>query len=117
MEKTLTISAKRISTKNGNSFLKFSTQINGVWYRVKFNKSAGAQPDVAGRYEFVVDTSALSIQKGHTFTGKDGNPMQENDTIWIKKYNSARKYTTEELMKEQIASVAAIFGDEEQLPF
>lgn len=117
MEKTLTISAKRITTKNGNAFLKFSTQINGVWYRVKFNKSAGAQPDKAGRYEFKVDTSALSIQKGSLFTGKDGTPMQENDTIWIKHYNSARRFTEEELEKEQATSIAAIFGEEEQLPF
>lgn len=84
---------------------------------MKFNKSAGAQPDKTGRYEFVVDTSALSIQKGNTFTGKDGNLMQENDTIWVKRYNSARRFTNEELEKEQAASIAAIFGDEEQLPF
>lgn len=118
MEKNLTIVARKVNTKDGKSFVKFSTQINDIWYRVSFNRSVDRIPNQPGRYHFTVDTKALSVARGKKYISKDGIEKYENDTLWISEYVSAKKFTDEELRKEQESQIAAVFGDEsDNLPF
>lgn len=116
MEKKLIINARKALTSRGQVFYKYSTNINGTWYKIAFNKSAGARPEQSGVYEFTVDTQNLSIATGKTYIAKDGIEKRENDTIWIASYSSARKFTDEELRQRDQSKINAIFGND-SLPF
>lgn len=111
MEKKITINVRKATTTRGQSFYKTSTCINGVWYKVAFNKSAGARPEQAGIYELAVDTLDLSVSAGKYYTTKDGEPKQENDTLWVAKYTELRKLSSEELRQRDQAKIDSIFGD------
>lgn len=116
MEKIITINARKQTTSRGSAFYKYSTNINGKWYQVKFNKSAGNRPEASGVYNFKVDTSDLSIANGKYYTDRNGEQRQENDTIWISKYIAVQKITDEELRRRDAAKIEQMFGDE-SLPF
>lgn len=111
MEKKITINVRKATTTRGQSFYKTSALINGVWFKVAFNKSAGARPEQAGIYELTVDTLDLSISAGKCYTAKDGTTRQENDTLWVAKYTELRKLSSEELRQRDEAKISSIFGD------
>lgn len=116
MEKQITINARKKTTSRGTAFFTYSSFINGKWYQIKFNKSAGERPEASGVYLFTVDTGDLSIAKGKQYTDRSGCARIENDTIWIAKYIDASKMSDEQLRKRDIDAINKIFGDE-GLPF
>lgn len=116
MEKQITINARKKATSRGTPFYTYSANINGKWFQIKFNKSAGNRPEASGVYVFTVDTNDLSIAKGKFYNGRDGKQHQENDTLWIAKYTAASKLTDEQLRKRDSDEIGRIFGDD-ALPF
>lgn len=114
MEKKITVVARKATTSRGQVFYKTSANINGTWYKISFNKSAGARPDQPGIYEMIVDPQDISIAEGKTYTDKNGAERRENDNLWIARYVSLNKVSSEELRRREQTKVDAIFGSGEE---
>lgn len=115
MEKKITLVARKATTSRGQVFYKTSANINGTWYKISFNKSAGARPEQSGIYELIVDTQDLSIAEGKSYTDKNGAERRENDTLWIARYAALKKLSNTELRNREQSKIDAIFGIGEEI--
>lgn len=115
MEKKITLVARKATTSRGQVFYKTSANVNGTWYKVSFNKSAGARPEQSGIYEVIVDPQDVSIAEGKPYTDKNGVERLGNDTLWIARYVALNKVSNEELRRREQAKVDAIFGIGEEI--
>lgn len=67
-------------------------------------------------YELKIDVADTSLQRGETYTNKQGKKAKANDIIWVRKITEIRKYSEEELRENNSIIMAAVF-DGEELPF
>ena len=104
----ITVHAKEVR-QDKKSFITCTTLINGVWYRVKFNKTCNIYPRNKGTYDIKINIDNCSIERGHRYV-KDGEERWENDIIWIKQVESMYEYTEDDYREINRAKFNSIFG-------
>ena len=108
--KQIKITAREIK-KDKQVFIACSSEINKKWYKIKFIKECTGVPKKAGLYELTIDLNECSLERGKTYTKKNGEIGYENDTIWVKTIAGLRPYTAEELAEMNRVTMAGIFGE------
>lgn len=115
---TIKIHAQEVN-KDGKRFIASSAEIRGKWFKIKFTQECERAPKKRGLYDITFSFDDCSVEKGKRYIKKDGTEGIANDTIWVRKISDIRKYTEEELAKENRAEMAEIFGVDvdEDIPF
>lgn len=97
--------------RDGNkSFIVSSANINGEWYKIKFVKTCEISPKVRGLYDLTISFDDCSVENGKPYYDNEGNVKQGMSTIWVRKVESLRKYTDEEMRERNRAKMRGIFG-------
>lgn len=115
------VSAKKVE-KDGKKFVACSSNIRGIWYKIKFTQECENQPKTQGIYDITFDLTKSSIKKGKPYIKRDGTQAIENDIIWIREIIKIHKYSDEELERETLEKFKGVFGDKtfgntDDLPF
>ena len=80
MQKTIKIYGKEYTTKEGNTFTRYSYTKDGEkFYQIKFTKASHFSATQKGYCLLTIDDDKVSIQKGPTKNG-----FKQNDIIWVK---------------------------------
>ena len=108
--RTILVHAQEVK-KDKISFIAFSTEINDVWFKVKFTKSCNDVPKERGLYDVTFDFDYCSLERGRSYVGNDGTEKHGKDTIWVRKIENVRQYTEEELAEANRIRMNTIFGD------
>lgn len=98
------------------SFIASSSQINGIWYKIKFTRDCENQPKERGLYDVVIDIDNASVETGKPYTNKAGKQVLGNDVIWVRAIDKIRKLNEEELKQLNRDRFAGITTDE-TVPF
>lgn len=106
---TIVLHAQEVK-KDKQSFIVSSANINGVWYKIKFNKQCEISPKIRGLYDLTISFDDCSVEKGKSYIGNDGEMHQSLDTIWVRKVENLRRYTDEEMRDRNRDKMSAIFG-------
>lgn len=123
MTQLIKVSAKEIKKTDGTgSFISCSAKIGEKWYKIKFTKECTTDIKKRGLYDLKVNVDDISRQKGREKTLKGGKKVMDNDTLWIRKVVSLRKYTEEEMAELNRRDLDEVFGgyatveNDEELP-
>lgn len=114
--RTIKISGKQVKTEK-NTFISWSAQINGKWYKIKFTQKCLGEPKERGIYDLKINLDKCSLQTGKEKTLKDGKVIRENDVIWVNEIIGIRKYTDDELSELNRDKFEKAFGETPELPF
>ena len=92
MSKQLKIFGKIYETKNGGTFIGYSTKAsNGKWYPVKFARKCEVKPQELGYITLVLNDEDY-------FVKKDG----ENVVVWVMNVIAIEKTTFDNGLKEEL---------------
>lgn len=108
--RTITLHAQEVK-KEKQCFIVCSTEINGIWYKVKFTKECEGAPKKKGLYDLTIDFDECSVEKGKWYPNKDGVNVKSNDIIWVRSIAGLRMYTDDDLKQSNRVAMAAIFGE------
>lgn len=86
MIKTITFYAKRYQPDNDQVYYRYTTEIGGQWYNIKFARAAGKTPDKSGIYELTVGSTQTFLTAPKEYTDKAGVKRLSNPTIWVRGY-------------------------------
>ena len=90
--KQLKVFGKLYQTKNGGTFIGFSTKASsGKWYTVKFAKSCELKPQQLGY-------STLVLEDSDYFVKQDG----DNYVVWVLRVNEIEKSTFDNGLKAEL---------------
>lgn len=99
--------AKKITTKDGKSFIRCITKVNNTFYNVKFTQDCNQSIKKVGVYELTVPLKSMGIQESKILpTG-----FKPNDTLWIRECEDIRQYSQDELDELGSKRVSDIFND------
>lgn len=111
MTQTIKVSAKEIKKSDGTgTFPSCSAKIGEKWYKIKFTQDCTVSIKKRGLYDLTVKLDDISRQKGREKTLKGGKKVMDNDTLWIRKVVSLRKYTEEEMAELNRRDLDEVFG-------
>lgn len=117
MTNKITIRLHSQKVENGKqTFIASSSQINGIWYKIKFTRDCENQPKERGLYDLTIDIDNASIEAGKPYTNKTGKQVMGNDVIWVKAIESIRKLNEEELKQLNRDRFARI-SEDQTVPF
>lgn len=108
--RTLTIYAKEIK-KEKQSFIVCTAVIKDKWYKIKFTKDCEITPKTKGIYDLTINFDNCSRELGKPFKDANGKKGISPDIIWVRKCESLRKYTEEELKERNRVSMTDVFGE------
>lgn len=114
MVRTITLHAQEVK-QDKLSFVSCSSNINNTWYKIKFTKDCETTPKKKGLYDLTINLDDCSLQKGKTYTTKNGKKGTSNPTIWVRNVIKLRAYAEEELKKINREGMLAAFDG--NLPF
>lgn len=86
MIKTIMFYAKRYQSGKNQEYYRYTSEIGGKWYNIKFARSAGKAPDKSGIYELTVGSTQTFLAPPKEYTDKAGVKRQSNPTIWVRSY-------------------------------
>lgn len=107
--RTIEIYAKEIKNDK-QCFISATTQISGVWYKVKFTKECLNNPRTKGIYRLTINFDDCSIEKGEYYENKKGEIRRGNSIIWINKILRIEKKSDEELKEDNRKAFEEIFN-------
>lgn len=93
MIKTITVYAKRHKNSKNQVYYRYTTEIGGQWYNIKFARTAGKQPDKSGIYDVTVDSTQVFMVAPDEYIDKEGIKRQGNPTIWVRGYTMLEDVT------------------------
>lgn len=99
--------AKKITTKDGKSFIRCLTKVNNTYYNVKFTQDSDNSIRKVGVYEIIVPLKGMSIQEAKPIS----TGFKPNDTLWIRECDEIRQYSQDELNELEYKRVSDIFND------
>lgn len=100
----------KILNLDGKKFPVHSTKINGVYYKIKFTQDVDNKPNKVGVTSITVDERYISIQNNLHYADKEGNVKNATSVIWIRKIDSIRELTDEELSEINADKIKSIWG-------
>ena len=106
---TIVIHAQEVK-KEKQSFIVSSANINGVWYKVKFNKKCEISPKERGLYDLTINFDDCSVEHGKSYINNNGEYAVGMDTIWVRRVENLRRYTDDEMKDRNREKMSAIFG-------
>lgn len=106
----ITVHGREVNSER-RSFIAFSANINGVWYKIKFTRAVTNVPRKKGLYEMSIDLKSCSTQKGAFYDDRNGVTRQENDTIWIKDLIEWKEASSEQYEALNVKTMLEIFGE------
>ena len=112
--KNFVITAKEIIVEK-KKFYACTSYVNGRWIKVKFTRDCNNSPKSKGMYHLTVDTAYCSVEKGKTFTKKDGSVGVGNDILWVKKVVELVEFTQAEYDAKRNNDLNDLFGDEVEI--
>lgn len=93
MIKTITVYAKRYKNSKNQEYYRYTSEICGQWYNIKFARKAGKQPDKSGIYDVTVDSAQVFMVESEEYIDKEGIKRQGNPTIWVRGYTMLEDVT------------------------
>lgn len=109
--RTIKLHAQEVK-KEKQQFITCSTEIKGIWYKVKFTKDCEKLPKKKGLYDLTINLNNCSIEKGKTYTNNDGVKLKNNDIIWVREVVALRMFSEDELQEMNLATLRGIFDNE-----
>lgn len=93
MFKTITVYAKRYKNSKNQEYYRYTSEIGGQWYNIKFARKAGQQPDKSGIYAVTVDSTQVFMVAPEEYLDNEGIKRQGNPTIWVRGYTMLEDVT------------------------